>query len=239
MRYVDLGINLLASLIFFVIGWLTQLGLQEYRRRGLLGRLWPVDDRRPFTIFVGQGPTNTYHDNTIYEGDAVAASLLVSFLRRSFPRTQISIRSSRTSDGDRAIVGQCAVVGGPATNALRRKIETLIELPFAWIVHEHHAEIQINDDERRYSPRIENGATFEDYATIVFCQNPWSPNERMLLIAGCSEAGTIAASDFVTTPAGRQVKQRVARQGRTCLVLRVPVHGAVVGHPQLCDVISF
>jgi hypothetical protein len=81
MKYSDLGINLLASLIFLVTGWITQLGVQEYKRRGLLSRLWSMDDRRPFTIFAGRGPSNTYNDNTIYEGDAIAASLLVSFLK--------------------------------------------------------------------------------------------------------------------------------------------------------------
>src|SRR4051812_9315513 len=67
----DLGVNLLASLIFFLLGWATQRLWTESKRRGVVRLFWPLRPSGQLTVFVGRGPDDAYNDFTIYEGDAV------------------------------------------------------------------------------------------------------------------------------------------------------------------------
>lgn len=198
---VDIGINLIAALVGFWIGWVWQRlrkAVQTRRAR----RFW-----RPFVAGRLQIVVGRFLEFSSFEqsgflgvGDAIGLSELSARLKELGLHDLVVSYADRL-DGD-SLKTNLILIGGPDANAVTREAVTRIgsTLQFG---NPASYELVIYDSQtkRGFAPlrRMDSEKITTDYGIILKTTNPFAPTKQILIIAGSFGYGTWAGIRFVNS----------------------------------------
>ncbi|MGW6732011.1 hypothetical protein [Streptomyces sp. NPDC055013] len=215
---LDLAINLVASLMAFLIGWLARNLFSYYRNSRPVARLWRISSHTPVTAVVGSDGER----KALWESDALAAMNIRLSLARELKIHSIgTVRSSAFSMAAHA-EDNVVVIGGPAMNEAWKIFADRLDAPY---------EFRIVDGGYRIVAR-EGGASFgktrgsrveveQDHALVIFAWNPFEPRSRLIMMAGCDYLATLAAPAVFSPDYARKLTRRFDASTSFALVLSV------------------
>ncbi|MFF5366038.1 hypothetical protein [Streptomyces sp. NPDC013187] len=227
---LDLAINLAASFVAFLIGWLARNLLTYYRDSRPVARLWRIDRQTPVTAVVGSARER----RMLWEADALAAMNVRLSLARELKIHSIgTVRSSAFSMAGHA-EDNVVVIGGPAMNEVWKTYVSRLDVPY---------EFQIVGDRYRIVTR-ETGASFgelrgadveveQDHALVIFAWNPFEPRSRLIMMAGCGYLATLAAPAVFSPDSARRLGRRFDTAKPFALVLSVEDINGYMSKPKI------
>ncbi|MFE2630403.1 hypothetical protein ACFYZU_21540 [Streptomyces sp. NPDC001651] len=227
---LDLAINLGASLIAFLIGWLARNLLTYYRNRRPVVRLCQIERHAPVTAVVG-----TARDRrTIFEADALAAMNIRLSLTRDLKIHSIgTVRSSAFNMAGHAD-DNLVVIGGPAMNEVWKTYASRLDAPYVFqIVGDHYRIVARAGGASFGEARGANGEVEQDHALVIFAWNPFEPRSRLIMMAGCAYPATMAAPAVLSPDFARQLTRRIDTSEPFALVLSVEDVNGYVPKPKI------
>jgi hypothetical protein len=197
-KLIDIGINLIAALIGFWIGWAWQRVRGEIRSRKAR-HFWRPFVQGALRIIVGHHSEFTSFEQSGFLG--VGSAMALAELRTHLEQTGLhdfTISYTNQVDGD-SLKGNLILIGGPDANAISKEVSERINTTLRF-GNPARYEIAIYDSatNRIYAPstKTDSGEIIKDYGLIFKTTNPFSPNKQILLIAGSFGYGTWAGVRF-------------------------------------------
>ncbi|GAA2726497.1 hypothetical protein [Actinocorallia aurantiaca] len=199
-----LALNLLSSLLAFLLGALARGLYARWRSIGPARRFWRVQSSEQVVIVQSDGPGGDTPLPTLYEGDAMAAATVDHYLSTALGVRTIRIERSKTFSLRRDADSHLVVIGGPNANDFYKRLDGRLEMPYAFELFPRSANLIRLSDNRKLAQEIEEEKTVRDFAVISFLPNPFSPSRRLVILAGCGTMGTYAAAKMVTSTGIRE-----------------------------------
>ena len=200
----DLLINLLASFIWFVIGYAFYHFSRFQRVIKPTTRLWNIKDYKNLIICAA---TSTKTDTGHYVrpatgiGQLRALGYAVESLSKAY---DLKIQNILLSDDQvqKQIEKDIIILGGPKNNIIARlfldKLRTIKEVAdqdgntIKWI---------LPNEEKEFNGSRKNKEVVKDYGLIIRTKNPFTSAQNrtsVCLFTGCHTYGTIAAAKYFT-----------------------------------------
>lgn len=189
----DILINVAASLIFFVIGYLTNKTVTVLSLKRIFGRFWQRFFNDSTLIIV---PTLTKNAS-----DITTISLLYSELKigsmideilRKFNKN-IILQEEKFAV-DKLMNYNLILIGSPSTNKLIKEIFEDITIPIDFkdnkLIYKKEKEFETIYDEENL--------IVEDYGVIILDTNYYNPIYNMVIIAGNTPIGTYNAAKVIS-----------------------------------------
>jgi hypothetical protein len=200
-----LAVNLLSSLLAFLLGAAAQQLYQRWKAISPARRVWRLGRPADIVIVQSDGPGHDTPLPTLYEGDAEAAVMVSQYLQRIFggptPRIIRASKFSRCRDSHSDLV----IIGGPNANDLYKQIDRRVSMPYAFRLYPDRAELIRIRDSQMYAQKVSDTKTVRDFATISFLPSPFDAARRIAVLAGCGAQGTLSAAKMVTTDGIREI----------------------------------
>lgn len=205
----SLLINLLASLIWFI------LGLAAYHMGRLIvsvqpvKKLWNLGNNKNLIICVAasaQIDTGKYLRPTTGIGQVRAIGYIIESLSAAYDVKIENIFLS-TDQVQRQIEKDLIVLGGPKNNEIARLF--LDKFSEMGIVQQNENRIHwLHGEQKTYEGTTQNGVVVKDYGLIIRVANPFSSLKKtsFSLFTGCHTFGTIAAAKYFTENYIREIK---------------------------------
>jgi hypothetical protein len=235
----DLTVNLIASLLAFVVGWLGRALLQYRRTRRPAARVWRLDRRRRVVMVVAESTGGTPGHPKISETDALAAMNLRQFLSQELRRHEVTTVRARAfvmaSDAEENLV----VIGGPARNALWQVLADRLNAPYAFRQYPTEYRIASVDGDEEYGASAPDGTTLVDHAIVVLARNPFAPGSRLVMIAGCALLATSGVTQLFARGEIRALARAYDTASPLALVVRVESVGGYVRRPEVVAAANF
>ncbi|MFW9924920.1 MAG: rhodanese-like domain-containing protein [Candidatus Thorarchaeota archaeon] len=187
---VDLIINIAASVIFFIVGYISSKML-NITTSIILTRFWKKFLSSPSIIIVPTLPKE-YKENITNPNinDLKIGSIIDDILSKI--NKDILIQEEQFSQ-DKIMTHNIILVGSPKTNRLTKEIFDDFTIP-----------IDFKDDKiifknKEYPSRInEIGEIVEDYGIIIYDNNYYNDMRQMVIIAGNTAIGTYNAAKVIS-----------------------------------------
>ncbi|ROO85918.1 hypothetical protein EDD29_3472 [Actinocorallia herbida] len=233
-----LALNLLSSLLAFLIGAATR---EVYQRRKALGparRVWRW--RGSETVVVqSDGPGSGTPLPTLYQGDAAASDAVARYLRDGLHVP--SVRTIRASEFSRCRDEQCdlVVVGGPNANELYLALDELVEFPYEFALYPDRADLIRRSDGMLLRQEVEQGRTVRDFACISLMASPYAPGRGLVVLAGCGTWGTLAASRLVTDPGIARLAALRPSAPAFTVVIEIEIIDGLATHARFVDQLAW
>jgi hypothetical protein len=199
-----LAINLLSSLLAFLLGGSVRALYQRRKAASPARRVWRLGRSAEVVLALSDGPGHDTTLPTLYEGDAEAAGIVSAYLR-SVRGVQTRIIRASTFSPLRDARSDLVVIGGPRANDLYEEIDRRVSMPYEFKLYPHRARMIRLSDGQVFDQEVENARTIRDFAAISFLPSPFDPNRRIVVLAGCGMQGTVAAAKMVTTDGIRDI----------------------------------
>jgi hypothetical protein len=225
----DLVVNLLAAAISFLsgIGYAKFHRWRELRRPG--HRVWRLNRGATVSIVTADGPEPdpTEYTITVYPAEYAAATEIAHYLGSELRCNVERICTSGEFPEDHAITGNLVLIGGPVHNRLTRIMLERTEVPF------HFEEYTLVDDRsgERFDAEIRGDVIVSDVALVVVTDNPYSPSNRVVMVAGCRTYGCIAGARQLIHPAVLRISRNF--QKSSYFVVRSEVLGRYVSEAKV------
>ncbi|WP_371750393.1 hypothetical protein OG302_01960 [Streptomyces sp. NBC_01283] len=213
---LDVLVNLVASLLAFLLGWLIRTLVAYFRNTRPVTRLWRVNRRSPVTAVVGSA-----HDReALWESDALAAMSIRQGLARDLRIHSVTTMRSSAFDMRGHAEENIVLIGGPAMNEVWNVYADRVNAPYEFR----------RDDNGYWIEAREGGASFgisgsgghvRDHALIVLARNPFATQNRLLMMAGCGFLATLAAPVIFEPAYARDLTRRFDTSRSLALVLAV------------------
>ncbi|WP_433003694.1 hypothetical protein [Kribbella sp. CA-294648] len=228
----DLAINLLAAVIAFVAGWTLRALYKYVRDIRPAVRMWRAAAGSDFSIVVADGPLSEKNRPTIHPAEFAAATELSGYLAHSLRINVTRVRASINFPLDEALEGNLILIGGPIHNQVHRLMLERLELPYEF---QDRDLVRVKDGKVFAPVSSADGVAKIDYGLIVITANPYNPDARLVLLAGCRTFGCLGATRAIIGPTITQFTSR-AQAGRSyCLVVQMDVVDNYVGRVQVVD----
>lgn len=235
----DLTVNLIASLLAFVVGWLGRALLQYQRTRKPAARVWRLDRRRRVVMVVAESTGGTPGHPKISETDALAAMNLRQFLSQELRRHEVTTVRARAfvmaSDAEENLV----VIGGPVHNTLWPLLVDRLNPPFVFRQYPTEYRILAVDGGAEYGEASVDGTTLVDHAIVLLARNPFAPGSRLVMIAGCALLATSGATQLFARGEIRALARAYDTASPLALVVRVESVGGYVRRPEVVAAANF
>jgi hypothetical protein len=229
-------INLLSSLGAFLFGLVTREAVRRWTDIQPARKVWRVDRSVEVSIVTADGPDRGGSEvAALWESDALAATAVAHHLGRTLGISVARATSFKDFPAARDMENNLVVIGGPAMNGLYRHMAERIDVPYTFEVFPDHAAIIRNSDQQVFAQVVRDGRTVEDYAVITLAGNPFRPMSRLVMLAGCGAAGTLAAAKLVTSSGIREVAKIVKSKGFVTIVIHVELIQGYVTEPRIVD----
>jgi hypothetical protein len=230
-----LAVNLLSSLLAFLLGAAVQRLYQRWKALSPARRVWRLDRGAEVVIAQSDGPGHDTPLPTLYEGDAAAAVIVSQYLQgiMGVSTTRV-IRASaflRCRDARSDLV----VIGGPNANDLYKDIDQRVSMPYGFRLYTDRAEMIKIDDGRVFAQEVSDAKTVRDYAVISFLPSPFDAARRIVVLAGCGTQGTLAAAKMVTFDGVREMARLRPPATGFSVVIEVGVVENEMTRPQIID----
>ncbi|WP_327315660.1 hypothetical protein [Streptomyces sp. NBC_01235] len=235
----DLTVNLMASLLAFVVGWAGRTLLQYHRTRKPAARVWRLDRRRRVVMVVGESGAGNSAYPKIPETDALAAMSLRQFLSQDLRRHEVTTVRARVfamaADAEENLV----VIGGPVHNMLWPLLADRLNPPFVFRQYPTEYRIVSVDGGAEYGEAAVDGTTLVDHAIVLLARNPFAPGSRLVMIAGCALLATSGATQLFARGEIRALAKAYDTASPLALVVRVESVGGYVGRPEVVAAANF
>ncbi|MGW5633434.1 hypothetical protein [Streptomyces sp. NPDC003832] len=227
---LDVGINLIASFMAFLIGWMTRNLYAYYRNSRPVARLWRVNRHTPVTAVVGDNGAG----KVLWEADALAAMNLRLSLARELRIHSIgTVRSSTFSMATHA-EDNVVVIGGPYMNRTWTTYANRLDLPYEFrLVGEYYRIVAREGDESFGGGRGPEAGLKQDSALVIFARNPFEPSSRLIMMAGCAGLATSAAPAVFSPEYARRIARQFDMSRPLALVLSVEEVNGYVAKPRI------
>lgn len=227
---LDVAINLVASFIAFLIGWMTRNLLSYYRSSRPVARLWQVNRHMPVTAVVG----DFRDEKVLWEADALAAMNVRLSLARELKIHSIeTVRSSTFSMAAHA-EDNVVVIGGPAMNQTWKTYANRLDLPYEFrLVGDYYRIVAREGGESFGGARDPEAGTKRDSALVIFAWNPFEPCSRLIMMAGCGYLATLAAPAVFSPDYARKLARRFDMTKPLALILAVEDVNGYVAKPKI------
>ncbi len=197
----DLFINLLASLIWFLLGLFVYHTSRLFILIKPTKKLWNLYNQKNLIICVAasaQIDTGRYLRPTTGIGQVRAIGYIIESLSAAYDVKIENIFLS-TDQVQKQIEKDLIVLGGPKNNEISKLF--LEKIKNLKIVQQNSDGIQwLKNGEKTYAGLTENGVIIKDYGLIIRIENPFSSINKtsFCLFTGCHTYGTIAAAKYFT-----------------------------------------
>ncbi|MFJ8057097.1 hypothetical protein [Streptomyces sp. NPDC096142] len=227
---LELVINLVASFLAFLIGWMARTLLSYYRSTRPVARLWQVNRHAPVTAVVGDHGEG----RLLWEADALAAMNVRLSLARELKIHSIkTVRASAFSMAAHA-EDNVVVIGGPAMNQVWNIYADRLDIPYEFKkVDDLYRIVAREGDESFGGTRGREGGVKQDSGLVIFAWNPFEPGNRLIMMAGCGELATLAAPSTFSPEYARKIAQRFDMSKPLALVLSVEDVNDYVAKPKI------
>jgi hypothetical protein len=194
-RLTDLGVNLLAGLIGFVIGRGWERLKAEIRSRRAR-RLWKPFVTGDSRIVLGRVSGLPEKTGFLAVGDAMALAALQAYFE-SLNLPHINFEYDDYLHGDN-LKSDLILIGGPAVNAITKEALSRISSKSRFGTPMHTEAVYDSATDREYVPsrRTDSNEISVDYGMIIKTKNPFDPSKQVLVIAGSWGYGTWAGARF-------------------------------------------
>lgn len=185
-KLIDIGINLIAALIGFWIGWIWQT-LRKALRSRRSQRFWKPFVTGELQVVIGRFLEFTQFEQSGFlgVGDAIGLTELRTYFGGLGLR-DFTVSYADRVDGD-SLKTNLILIGGPDANAVSKEVVTKINSTLRF-GNPAHYEIAIYDSatDRIYAPltKSDSHEIIKDYGVILKTTNPFSPSKQVLVIAG-------------------------------------------------------
>ncbi len=205
---LDIGVNLVAGLIGFFIGWIWQ-GLRKTFKLRKARKFWKPIAKNEMRIVVGR-----HHKFKSFEPSGfLGVGSAIGLAELNTQLESLGLRNFSTTYPDRLngddLKSNLILIGGPDANAITNEAITRIKTTLKFGNPETH-EIAIYDSQTQttYAPTIKKNSDelVKDYGVILKTSNPFAPKKQLLLIAGSFGYGVWAgvrylkSKEFVADP---------------------------------------
>ena len=191
---VDIGVNLLAALIGFGIGWAWQRFRREFKLRKAR-RFWKpfIDDELQVVLGRFSEFTPFEPSGFVGVGDAIALMELRAYFET------LGLRNLTVSYADRlsgdSLKTNLVLLGGPDANAASKEaIERIKSTLLFGNPTQYEVALYDSATDKMYAPlrALSSGEITTDYGIIFKTTNPFAPDKWLLLVAGSFGYGTWA-----------------------------------------------
>ncbi|MCT9079946.1 hypothetical protein [Streptomyces fulvoviolaceus] len=238
----ELSVNLIASLLAFLVGWIGRNLVHHYRTRKPAARVWRLDRGRRVVMVVGESRSGSSRYPKIPEADALAAMNLRQSLSQDLRiHEAATVRASAfvmASDAEENLV----VIGGPAQNAVWRLLADRLNAPF--VFRQFPTEYRIvsadgSDGAEEYGETAVDGTTLVDHAIVLLARNPFAARSRLVMVAGCGYLATVGATQLFTRGGIRELAKGHDTASPLALVVSVESVGGYVTRPVVVAAVNF
>lgn len=246
----DLTVNLVASLLAFLVGWLGRNLVHHYRTRQPAARVWRLDRSRRTVVIVSESGSASASFPKIPAADALAAMSLRQFLSQELRLHEVTtVRAgvfAMATDAEENLV----VIGGPVGNAVWRLMADQVNAPYAFRRSaEGYGIVAVHEDEDEdgggaggevYGESSDaDGTTIVDHAIVVLARNPFAPESRLVMLAGCALLATSGATQLFGRGEIRALAKAYDTTKPLALVVRVESVGGYVRRPEVVAAANF
>ncbi|HUT80384.1 MAG TPA: hypothetical protein VMZ29_04200 [Candidatus Bathyarchaeia archaeon] len=188
----DILINLAASVLFFILGYLTNKMINVLSLKRNFGRFWNKFLHDPTMIVIPSLPKESMENKIpLYYTELKIGSLIDEILRKFNKDTFIQEEKFAS---DKLMNYNLILIGSPSTNKLINEIfkDTTIPIDFEGkkLIYKNKSKYEtIYDEEKNI---------IEDYGVIIFDTNYYNRNFNMIIIAGNTPIGTYNAAKVVS-----------------------------------------
>jgi hypothetical protein len=233
-----LAINLLSSLLAFLLGGAVRGLYQRWKAVSPARRVWRLDRSAEVVLALSDGPGHDTTLPTLYEGDVEAAGTVSAYLRsvcRVRPRIIRASTLSRVRDAHCDLV----VIGGPRANDLYKEIDRRVSMPYKVRLHRDRADMIRLADGMEFAQEVVNAKTIRDFAAISFLPSPFGPDRRIVVLAGCGMQGTVAAAKMVTADGIREIARLRPPTTPFSVVIEIEIIDGQMTKPQIIDTVQW
>lgn len=223
----DLLVNLVASFLAFLFGWLTRNLFAYYRSSRPVARLWQINRRTPVTAVVGSAGERA----ALWESDALAAMSLRQGLARHLQiHTVTTIRSAAFNMASHA-EENIVLIGGPAMNEVWQTFADRLNAPYRFRMSGNSYRIEAREGDGSFGKLRGPDGVVKDHALVILARNPFEPRSRLIMMAGCHFLATMAAPDIFSPSYARELNRRFDMSKPLALVLAVEDVGGYMPKP--------
>lgn len=210
----DLSINIVASLVWLLLGITLRILYELYSKRRPIARIWGLrSSKKDLSIAVS---TLTPQKTGEYRRPMTGLGELqsVSFIRESLieaygtRRTVNICFSDRFPEGE--LLNDVISIGGTDHNHITRYFSKIYELPVGCedIPHTVVVDRALG---KTYTPVIENSEIKIDYGIVSRIPNPLNPKNVVILIDGSHTYGLAGAARLMTEAFNEQLIREIKR----------------------------
>jgi hypothetical protein len=230
-----LAVNLLSSLLAFLLGGAVRGLHQRWKAVGPARRVWRLGRANEVVVIQSDGPSHDTPLPTLYEGDAAAAELVSQYLRNVCRVQTTRIIRASTFSRCRDARSDLVVIGGPNANDLYIKIDQRVSLPYTFELYPDRADMIRIRDGRVFAQEVANAKTVRDFAVISFLPSPFDTARRIVILAGCGTQGTLAAAKMVTFDGVGEMASLRPPDSPFSVVIEIEIIDGQVTRPQIID----
>ncbi|MFF3845662.1 hypothetical protein [Streptomyces sp. NPDC002328] len=240
----DLTVNLVASFLAFLVGWLGRNLVHHYRTRQPAARVWRLDRSRRTVVIVSESRNASASFPKIPAADALAAMSIRQFLSQELRLHEVTtVRAgvfAMASDAEENLV----VIGGPVGNGVWRLLADQVNAPYAFRRSpDGYAIVAVDEGggegEVYRESSDDDGTTIVDHAVVVLARNPFAPQSRLVMIAGCALLATSGATQLFGRGEIRGLAKAYDTTKPLALVVRVESVGGYVRRPEVVAAANF
>ena len=233
----DLFVNLLASLIWFLLGWLGLKSFQYFQIIQPAKRLWHISDPRNLIICAATSTktdTGDYFRPATGIGQLRALGYAVESLGKAY---DVRVQNILLSDDQvqKQIEKDLILLGGPKNNLITRLFLEKFSSEEALVDQEGSTIFwNVNGAALELKGESVNKSVKKDYGIVIRVPNPFTSGRKtktsLCLFSGCHTYGTIAAAKYFTQEYIRELKgMRKPHENVILLVECDVIDGFVVG----------
>jgi hypothetical protein len=235
-----LAINLLSSLLAFLLGGAVRELYQRWKAISPARRVWRLDRSAEVVLAQSDGPGHDTPLPTLYEGDAEAAVTVSMYLRSvRGVRTRTRIMRASTFSRCRDAHSDLVVIGGPNANDLYREIDRRVSMPYTFRLCPDRADLIKLADGTVFAQEVVSAKTTHDFATVSLLPSPFDPNRRMIVLAGCGTLGTLAAAKMVTADGIRDLAHLHPPSTPFSVVIEIGIVDGQMTRPRIIDTVHW
>ncbi len=195
---MNLGTELLAGVIGFVIGWASK-SLRTLIRNRRAGRFWGslLADNPQIVLGRAEGVSEPTGATSI--GDAMGFAELRTHLK-SLNLPDVDFKFDEYLQ-DEDLKPNLILIGGPGINKVTQQVLSMIAPELVFSSRTHLATVRDIKRDKEYRQVVDPDSkkVITDFAIILKTQNPFNPYNQVLLVAGISGFGTWAAVEYLVS----------------------------------------
>jgi len=235
----DIAVNILASIIIFVCGYIFKSIIELYKLRPLhmFWKKFTKDSEQVYLIFSTTPTFNKdikeYQKNTVAIAAVLGMAELIGMFKTNFKQVPI-IPYPESEFSSRNVGHNLICMGGPPTN----RISHLINEKLHEIVHmkDNHLAIKNGD---LYSSVIINDSIKEDFGFILVTKNPFSAKHYVCWFAGIFAYGTQAAIKACTLRYISETFTHIRKIDSFLVIVKCSVVDDFASEPEIVKVYNF